>query len=345
MRQSNRWPWVVLACLAAIVSIVVTPAAQAAPSRAQSLAPDSSPTLLRDGVLVDAGRGVAYVMNREGRLDALRTSDGAVLWTSAEAVKPLLVTGDLLVAQADATAPGKLPVVTLDRGAGKVVARAAVDLPAGVWARLADGPRSSFRASAAPLDGRVLLSWESKRAGKGAELQGYVPAPTEGQAPDAGPATLAERLRIQETRGSAVLDPRSGAVAIGAKASAAAMAAPGLHTFDGLADVPGRKFLSADGRHVLVSRLADARQVNGRYHWEIYTRAGARVGEMASDVSAAPFVVAGSLALVEGRPYGIRGDDGMAGAPLRVRAIDLTNGLEAWAQPILQVEFVGPFPP
>lgn len=345
MRQLNRRPRAVLACLALIVSIAAAPTAQAAPSRVQTLAPDSpTSVLLRDGVLVDVDRGVAYLMNREGRLDALRTADGALLWSSAEAVKPLVVMGDLLVAQGEPTAAGELPVITLDRGAGKVVARASVDLPAGLWARLSDGPRSSFRVSAAPYDGQVLLSWESQRAGKDAKFQGYVPAPSEGQAPDADPAAVAERLRVERTGGSAVLDPHAGTVTIGRK-TAAAPEAPGLQSFDGLADVAGRKFLSADGRHVLVSRRGDARQVVDRYHWTIYTRGGVRVGETSSDVSAAPFVVAGTLALIEGRPYGVRGDAGMTGAPLRVRAVDLTNGVEAWAQPILQVEFVGPFPP
>lgn len=349
MRHSNRRPWTVLLCLAVVVPIAAAPSAEAAPSRVQSLAPHSpdasGPILLRDGVIVDADRGVAYLMNREGRVDALRTADGALLWSSAEAAKPLLALGDLLIAQAEPTGPGSLPLVTLDRGTGEAVAQASVELPAGLWARLSDGPRTSFRVAAAPHDGRVALAWEARRAGKGADFQGYVPAPSEGQAPDAAPATLAERRRVERISGSALLEPRAGTVAVREKGTVASVAGPGLATFDGLAEVPGRKFLSADGRHVLASRRAEGNGVLDRYHWAIYTRDGALVGETSSAISAAPFVVAGAVALVEARPYAVPGDDGMVGAPLRLRAVDLTSGLEAWAQPIRQVEFAGPFPP
>lgn len=347
MRQSNRWPWAVLPCLVALSWLVPAPPAHGAPSRSQDLTPDSTePVPLRDGVIIDAARGVAYVMDREGRVAALRTADGAVLWSSPDAAKPLLAVGDVLLAQAEPTAAGELPLVTLDRGSGRLLARAAVELPAGVWAQLADGPRHSFRAAAVARAGEVVVSWEATRREAGPELQGYVPAPEEGLAPGAGPAQLRERSREERLRGSAVLDPGSGAVRAAPKAHAAAPAAgAALRTFDGLAEVPGRKFLSADGLHVLVSRRAETDDPFERYRWSIYTRGGALVGELSSHRSAAPFVVAGSRVLYEGLLSGVRVGEEMVIRPLRLQAVELASGAEAWAQPIRQVEFAGPFPP
>lgn len=346
MRQSFRWPWVVLSCLVAL-SLVPAPPTYGAPSRSQNLAPDSAATVaLRDGVIVDAARGVAYLMNREGRVDALRTADGAVLWSSPDAAKPLLVVGGVLVAQGEPTAAGELLLVTLDLASGRLLARAAVELPDGVWAQLADGPRLSFRAAAAERAGEVVVSWEATVRESGPELQGYVPAPEEGLAPGARPAQLQERSREERLHGSAVLDPGSGTVRAAPKSAAAAPAAGAvLRTYDGLAEVPGRKFLSADGHHVLVSRRTGSTDPFERYRWSIYTRGGALVGELTSHRSAAPFVVAGSRLLFEALVSGMRVGKEMVIRPLRLQAVELASGAEAWAQPILQVEFTGPFPP
>ena len=357
MRQLNRSPWTVPVCLAAILALagIAAAPAQDTPSRVQTLAPLSpDPVLLEDGVIVDAARGVAYVMDQEARLGAVRTSDGSVLWRSPEAAKPLLVSGDLLVAQAEAGASGELPVVVLDRASGAVTARASVELPRDVRATVSDGPRTSFRVSAAPADGRVLLSWEARRTRK--ELQGYVPAPSEGRAPGAEAASLETRRRTERLQGTTMLDLGTGAVDTATKAAAVAPvpAAPALRTFDGLADVPGRKFLSADGRHVLVSRLVDPRRVLERYRWTVYTRGGELLGEVPGERSAAPFVVAGSRLIVQAEAHAVhesgeRGEGGEGGTttgqPLRLRAFDLASGTEAWAQPIQRVEFAGPFPP
>jgi hypothetical protein len=347
MRQSLRWPWVLPSCLVALSWLAPAAPAHGAPSRSQDLAPDSTPAVsLRDGVIVDAARGVAYVMDREGGVDALRTADGAVLWRSAEAAKPLLVAGDLLIAQAEPAAAGELPVVTLDRGTGRLLTRAAVALPAGLWAQVDDGPRGSFRAAAVVRAGEVVVRWDANRRKAGPQLQGYVPSPDEGRAPGVAPAVLEERSREEHLHGSAVLDPRSGAVRPEVSARAAAPAGGTvLRTFDDLAGVAGRKFLSADGRHVLVSRRAESSDPLEPYRWSLYTRGGRLLGELPSHRSAAPFVVVGAQVLYEARPSGVRAGETMVTRPLRLQAVELANGLEAWNQPIRQVEFAGPFPP
>lgn len=347
MRQSLRWPWVLLSCLVAPSWLAPATPAHGVPSRSQDLAPDATPAVsLRDGVIVDAARGVAYVMNREGGVDALRTADGAVLWRSAEAARPLLVADGLLIAQAEPAAAGELPVVTLDRGTGHLVARASVGLPEGVWARIEDGPRGSFRAAAVTRGEEVVVRWEATQRRAGPQLQGYVPGPDEGRAPGDAPAAVEERSREERLRGAAVIAPRTGTVRPElAERSAAPVGGSVLRTFDGLAGIDGRKFLSADGRHVLVSRRADSSSPLEPYRWSIYTRDGRLLGELSSQRSAAPFVVAGARVLFEARPSGAWIDGEMVTRPLRLQAVELTNGLEAWNQPIRQVEFAGPFPP
>lgn len=351
MRQSLRRPRTVQCLLAttiALALVVLVAPAQAAPARSQHLsANDSSPVLLRDGVIVDLARDVAYVMNREGHIDALRTSDGAVLWSSTEGAKPLAVVDDMLIAQAEPSASGELAFVILDRGAGRTVSKGRVELPEGVWGTVTDRPRATFRAAARPGTDGVVVTWRSSRL-SGEDFQGYVPSPNEGRAPGAQLATRSETPRGPEVRqGSATVDPRSGTVpATAAKAGAVASAEVAtLRAFDGLAEIEGRKFLSADGRHVLVSRSLGSREVFDRYHWSLYTRGGALVGEVKSHRSAAPFLVAGSLLMFEGSPYVVKRGEELVDQPLRVVAVDLATGVEAWAQPVLQVDFAGPFPP
>lgn len=56
-------------------------------------------------------------------------------------------------------------------------------------------------------------------------------------------------------------------------------------------------------------------------------------------------MVVGAHVLYEARPSGARAGEKMVTRPLRLQAVELANGLEAWSQPIRQVELAGPFPP
>ena len=60
----------------------------------------------------------------------------------------------------------------------------------------------------------------------------------------------------------------------------------------------GRQWLSADGRHVLLSERASADSGVHRHRWTVYERgSGARLGAMPALVSATPFLVVGAHAL------------------------------------------------
>ena len=348
MRHSLRRPRTrqcLLFATIALVIVALTAPAQAAPVRSQTLSPDTSPVLLRDGVIVDLARDVAYVMTREGRIDAVRASDGAVLWSSDEAAKPLMAAGDLLIAQAETDTPGELPLVALDRGTGATVSKSRVALPESVWATVSDRPRASFRAAAEPRADGVMVLWRSHKLGDD-DFQGYVPSSDEGRAPGAPVATRSEiPARPRVATGSAMLDPRSGSVSpMTAKAAGSTSQHLTLRAYDGLAGVEGRQFLSADGRHVLVSRSLGARELVDRYEWSVYTRAGDLLGTVKSSRSAAPFLVSGSSLLFEASPYFVAGEDSID-VPLRVVSVDLATGVTSWTKAVRTVDFAGPCPP
>jgi hypothetical protein len=347
MRHSLRRPRTRQCLLFATIALTIvslTAPAQAAPVRSQNLS-DTSPVQLRDGVIVDLARDVAYVMGRDGGIDALRASDGAVLWSSDEAAKPLAAFGDMLIAQAETDAPGELPLVALDRGTGATVSKSRVALPDGVWATVSDRPRASFKASAQTRDDGVMVLWRSQRLGD-EDFQGYIPSGDEGRSPGAPVATRSEiPAGPRVTTGSAMLDPRSGSVSpMAAKAAGSTSQHLTLRAYDGLAGVEGRQFLSADGRHVLVSRSLGARELLDRYEWSVYTRAGDLVGTVKSSRSAAPFLVSGSSLLFEASPYFIAGENPVD-EPLRVVSIDLATGVTSWTKAVRSTDFAGPFPP
>ena len=68
--------------------------------------PASEPVELRPGVVVDVQRRVAYVMNPKGGIDALNLNRGNVVWHTDQAARPVGVSGQLLVAQAEVPRPG-----------------------------------------------------------------------------------------------------------------------------------------------------------------------------------------------------------------------------------------------
>lgn len=291
---------------------------------------------LADGVVVDGARRVAYVMAPRGGIDAVELESGAALWTSATAARPLLLAGDLLLAQAEESEPGRLDLISFDvRDGRRGGLEAGVDLPEGVRARLHDGARSSFRVRAGLDGGDVVLSWQATEVG-GGELQGYLPGPEEGSAPAA--------KAFRRLEGAVALDLDSGAVRPFAKA---VLAPPSLDALPqgqakGLA---GRLFTSADRRHLLASDRVPGGGWSS-YRWTLYDRAtGAKLGEIDHYTSSAPFVVAGGRLFFVAQPYFQRRGEDVVEVPRQLQAVDLASGAELWAKEVTYPNFAGPFPP
>jgi len=327
------------------LAAIATVAAAAWSGTAKSQ-PAVTRVLLADGVVVDATRGIAYVMSPNASVAAIGLDRGDTLWASKEAARPLALAGTLLVAQAEPSAdrPRTLRVVTLDtsrRGETKV--KGSIDLPDEVQAPVAETLTSSFTATADLRAGEVIIIW--KHAAR--SVKGIAPRAEEvstGEAPLALP-----RGRVPPIKGGSVrMNLTTGALtplAYGAEA-AAEPRGPTLDTpppNERVKDAPGAQFLSSDRGHVLVSqRVADDR-VWDKYRLTVYERAtGRRIGEIRSHVSAAPFLVRDGLLVFATRPVA-RGEGGEQ--PPKLRAFDLGSGKEAWSVELRDTEYRGPFPP
>ncbi len=221
---------------------------------------------LRPGVVVSLDKNEAYVMKPEGGIAAVGLAQGNELWRSPEAAKPLTVSGDLLVSQAEPKAgESTLRIVTLDTSAGgRPEVQQDVELPKGVNAMIGESLNRSFKAVARVVTGEAAVVWEyAERPQRGARLgQEVLPdesAPVPGRDEPGGrravKETKEERRKMRVTTGSFRLDLKSGEVSgkrLGASGAeqralrAAQAAAPAS-----VPGVPEPQFRSADGKHVM----------------------------------------------------------------------------------------------
>lgn len=291
-----------------------------------------------DGIVVDPARSVVYLMSPSG-LEAVDLAGGRLIWKTSAAARPLLVAGDSLVAQAAPREPGVLEVVQLSRRTGALQGVGArIDLPEGVWARVADGPGTSFSVDAR-MDGQaVVVSWLAQRLA--GPVQGTLPrrdGETRSNPATAGYRRLAGAARLDLASGR--VTPMSGSE----PATRAGLAAMDLTTS---ADGQRRELLSADHRHRLVSERLDAADPWRAYRWTVVSQdTGTVLGEIVYHASVAPFVVAGGRLLFESRPFGRPGENGWVSEPRKLRAFDLAAGAELWSREVRSTDYRGPFPP
>lgn len=297
-----------------------------------SAAPAKEGVALRDGVVVDTARSVAYVMHPQGGIQALDLRRGNVLWHSAAGERPLALAGNLLVAQANPGDRGELRVVALAVRGGALGSQAEIRMPEGVRAGVAESLDQAFHVTAMPSQDGVLIAWETE------ELSG-LPAQREHQLGQVLEASAESR---SDRQGTALFDPRSGRLSVAARAGQIARPAV-ARSLSAPSSVESR-FSSADGRHVLASRLVDDASALP-YQWTISdARTGAVLGTLRSEASMAPFAVAGGR-LIHVAPPSIRLEEGkMVERPLRIRAVDLATGREAWRREIRDTAWRGPVP-
>jgi hypothetical protein len=337
--QTVRAAWALAPALLLAAGLLAPASAFAAPSPA-----------LQDGVLIDAGRGVAYVMSPKGGIDALDLTTGNVRWSTVAAVKPLLLLDGALLAQAAPGKGGQLAVVALDPARGTAQQTVAVPLPSGVRAQIFDGPSTRFRAVARMAEGgAVTVAWSASDGPP--VIQGILPPENDGrQAPGSGAtaattttaAVKAAASGSPVQRGAVRLDLAAGrvqelsseAAAEAGSASAPAGKAADLH----------RALSSLDGGFVLTSeRLTEG--PGRRFRWTVADAGGTVVGTFEAPVARAPFVVAGSHLLYVSQPGARRVGDKMVSEPLRLQAVDLRSGAVVWSTALVDTTFRGPFAP
>jgi hypothetical protein len=329
---SVRWPRLA-ACSLALGALAVI---LSSVSNAQG--PKAMTTIqLQPGVLIDLARNRAYVMNRENGIDAVGIDRGEVSWKSNEAAKPLGVTGDHLVSQAepDAATSNVLRIVGLNVQDGGLKFKASKPLDApGVIPLVTPTLRGDFQASIQPSGDHAQVHWQYRPAPR----RGFPEGTVERVQPERGKPKAASLSSTSSQRGSFLLNLSTGQTTdLGAELAPASLE-PKFATLapsDRIPGVTGRQLPSADGRYVMVSKTTGDDRVWDKYTLTVYEQPGGKqLGEFKSHVVPAPFAVVGSRVLFTTSAFTRRGDAGLIREPDKLRAIDLKSGKEAWSHPI-----------
>ena len=288
---------------------------------------------LNKGVVVDPARGVVYLMNPQHGIDATQLDSGKLIWHTTVAAEPLLLFGDRLAAQVEASAGARiLPLAVLNTARGEPVLSAAVPLPTPVFASIDDGMATSFTADARMSSGEVEVSWHfTQRAASGFGLPGSTSIP--------------------EINGAARIDLKTAQVRVlpAGNAPTPRRASPNVSAPADIQLKPGfnLSIASADGQTILANKPIGTDAAGWTdYLWAIYSlQTREQLGKIRMPTSAAPFFVWESMLVYVSRPYGRRIDGKWIQEPLELRAVDLGTGREAWKTPIRDTAYHGPFPP
>lgn len=294
--------------------------------------PDSS-FAMGSEALVDPDRGLLHLMSADGGIEAVEIATGRSAWKSNAAVRPLAISGNLLVAQGEGPA---LRIAALDLSAGGRTAReASLELP--VAASIRDGMGTSFGLAARPRGREVLLLWNYSQQYVG----GAAPGP---DTPHGTQASGVARFDLESGRLEALSDADAAAAREEPPAEAIRRGA------DPSAPAGEWRFHSEDGRHVLVATRAPVPRggpPGGAYAWSIREIPGERVvGTMRSDDVSAQFFVHGGIFVRSRNPGGRRREDGeWEEIPKGVQALDLGTGREVWTRAVADTAYRGPYPP
>jgi len=347
--------------LAVLVVICSTASGDVRAQNVPAAAPAPLPFQLRDGVVIDPRSKAAYFMSPDHGIRAVDLSGFKTLWTTKAGAKPLTLANGTLFAQMekqhDAEHANVLDVVALDayRNA-KVMRQWQTLLPRGVHVGIDKSLRGAFEAHGFRIasDSTAVVTWRQTIS----LPTGMPPDPTE--APPAAPPAEgggggfggggAGRDRVLRgqlliTKSGDLLSPsldRPGALAAAVATDTLAFV-PVIPRLRVTKTDHGREFTSADGRHVIITELVADERVWEKYLWTVLDRATReKVGEMRSHFSVAPFYVNESTLIYVTEPFG-RDDKGRE--PLRLRAVDLKTGREAWYADLRDTEYRGPLPP
>jgi hypothetical protein len=310
-----------------------------------ALAQGQSTFSLSATVLIDP-LGTAYFSNPDGAITAVRLDSGVQLWTTpkGKAYRPLATAGKFLVTMQEEAGPktGKhLGVAFLQLADGREHLVSWIELPAGAWASVKDGLGSSLRMSAAIGAGdRVTVVWASESQPK---VRGIAPD-------DEDAANLSARNAQAEVHSGAAEFDLSGRVLPLSREVASTQllqsARQDLPEDQRLKGLPETQYISADGRHILVSEMTGNDRDLNQYRWTIYP-AGTRepIGVIASPFPTAPFFVSGSTLIYQLRPFMVRDASGkMVRSPLKLVAVELRSGGKLWEHQVLDTAYYGPFP-
>jgi hypothetical protein len=362
-----------------IAAAVSCPALSAWPGANPKMQPVASDFQLCPGVVVDPVRGEAYLMNPQRGIDAIELSSGRLIWSSSAAAKPLTLSDQRLVAQAETSGDAhSLRIVVLDtKQAGKVVLEASLPLPRDVSPSINLGLGARFTVDALARDGAVSIWWSfSQRIVSGMFRPGGTPERAQSGAASVDLTTgRAESLSAEQAmtlqRGDSAAGKPPPAPGPGVQQSPARRAGdffiatelkaagPGWRTIlkrwsaksgEPLPEIevkPGFNVAnaSADGALVLMFEAAPAATERERYRWSVYSLAtGKQVAALRMPLSATPFFIWRSLLIYESPPNGRRINQQWVEEPRALRAVDAASGSEVWNRALRETAYRGPFP-
>lgn len=296
-------------------------------------------------------QGTAYISTPEGAIAAIKLDSGAQLWTTpaGKSYRPLAVAGQFLVALQEGGGPtsgNHLGVALLQLADGGEHQVNWLEVPAAAWTSVKNGLGASIRmsAAAAAADGKVTISWVSERQHQ--EARGAAPEAIEGTP---GLTVITPAASLESWSGAIEIDPSGQILQQTRVLNSAQEIKPArldLPAEQRLKGFPDTQFVSADGRHILVSELVGNDNDISKYRWSIYSAATKEsVGVINSPFPVAPFFVSDSTIIYQLRPYALRESDRMVRSPLKLVAIDLRSGGKLWEKEVLDQEYYGPFPP
>jgi hypothetical protein len=327
-------------------------------------------------VIVDLEQGTVYLMNPLHGIDAVKLSSGQLLWSTAHAAKPLLLDGNLLIAQAEV--PGRenlLRIVELNTtNPSQPLLAVDVNLPDGVLAAIEEGLGTSFQVSARKQQDALIVAWSFLRqtiSGVSPTLGGPGDYTTNGAArihlgtgvvsllgfdeastlpkpvfPDSVVELLKTgRLRSQPWRAGALVvsvEPIEGSENLALKRWHAETGEPLLYDIPLFVNGFTFRYASVDGRHLLGSKL----ESNGPgWIWSIYSTETGFLGEVRRSSPAERFFVWDSILFHESPPTATFVNGIWIEEPLTINAINLQTAAQLWTRQVRNTAYRGPHPP
>lgn len=314
----------IIALLVGVLCVTATSAAEA----------ETEGVAIHQCVLVSASLDSIYLTGPNGELVAHNLETGARRWSSSEGVLPLGIMNGELLAQANAPKPGSLELVAISAADGRTMKRRSMSLPPSVHAAPLPGPGRVFSIKAGPREGGFQLVWHAMRPPMAARGAVGSKAVGNGQ-------FSTGKVEVAMTASSL------SAMPLKTGDDRATPARPMIREVNDveLEGAEGRKFTSADGRHLLVSQHQKGAQLDRAYRWSVYEMSSqALVGRTTSPVSVAPFVVTKSTLIYTTPEMSLREGSELRELAPSVRARDLAEGRELWSHEIRSMTVKGPFP-
>lgn len=285
-----------------------------------------SPLVLQEGVVVDPAGQMVFLMKPDGGIEARNFSDGAIVWQSNLAAKPVGFSGKRLYAQTEGAQRGdSLELVSFSLAENGRPVNFRLPLGQERWIGINHGMGERLEVQVGADGGRPAVWWASSV-----------------KIPNGSPLAVPQESFQQA---SFVLDLQTGDAREEALPPAPEHKLTAAPAAARIAQQAGQQFLSNDGRHVLVSRRINDNARLDRYSWDLYKVNGPKVGHYRDRFSSANFFISGSVLIYVSRPFVLRVEGKLKTFNNLVRAIDLNESSLLWESTLRDISYQGPLPP